>query len=652
MRKHIFILFLLTAVILATFIFVHSIYASDDPNDPCPACNTCPGCGEPGVPPAPVVIPDEPECKGPSYYCDPSDPAYIGNSSTCTDNPAPYNICMGGANGAWQNLGVCRNYVTVYDTCCTGPQDDQTCDQCNPHQICEDNICCSDVPSWGCSGNCPLTDASHLCQPRYYMQCGTSSNYDGAGLGPKVRDGSDGGIMIQPTNRISCYNGQQWICLQDPVYPTCNISVASNPALSTATAETNTDGNIPAYSITQGGTVTLSMTGSILTGAGQSSSYVGLDVWRSDTTSGCYNSDPNSSPSCETESAFSYRTNTTNPPNTLAQGTLNTTFDTTSVPAGSYYIMCNAYKQTTATVKAVCSGDPYTTTWPTGTATGTRFCGTGSRIKVEVIAAATPTPIPTSTPTPTPTLAPSVSWIKFQNTSLHAYSEVPIVPASVVAYDESGDDTGQSLLIGNTANNDPGLVSYSSNLNISNISRNNWRTNSTYSFSSPLLGDGFLKYIQTRKEYTTLTSAPTNLGDDTLFPTDGIYYYAVPAGQTLTIGNETPSKRIVLLVQGNVTLTQNISPITGFALVVSGTLTIPADVISLNGIYAANAITVENANGSGLKISGNMITQQLNNSRVRTNTLQPSIFVNMKSQYYLELLPYLSTAKYDWTQTE
>lgn len=280
----------------------------------------------------------------------------------------------------------------------------------------------------------------------------------------------------------------------------------------------------------------------------------------------------------------------------------------------------------------------------------------------------TPTPTPTFTPTPTPTNTPtptpvaSASWLKFQNLSIHAYQTPPNIPENPEKFDDT--DTINRYLADNSGSSDPGLVSYSDGI-IANISVKGWKTTSAYTRATPLLSGGFKNYIQTRKEYKILTTKPV---DFTQLTEDGIYYYNVSNGAingtdsfleaTTNDTQRTPTNKNVLIVDGlaegeKVTLSKNIVAGSGFALIVNGNLEIAPTVTEINAIIIANTINLV-ATSNGLKINGNLITNNLDNDRERlpAERLKPIIFTVANNQYYLDLLPYLSTVKYEWGQTE
>jgi hypothetical protein len=135
----------------------------------------------------------------------------------------------------------------------------------------------------------------------------------------------------------------------------------------------------------------------------------------------------------------------------------------------------------------------------------------------------------------------------------------------------------------------------------------------------------------------------------------------------------------VLVVEGNLTINRDINykkavstsemsclpagtytsiPLT---LVVTGTLTINSTsatdfVEQINAVVMAQNVTINpvarvGGDDRGLKIKGNLIVQdQFENLRYRDNSKRPAIFIVQDPGAYISLLPYFSTAEYEWKQ--
>lgn len=95
-------------------------------------------------------------------------------------------------------------------------------------------------------------------------------------------------------------------------------------------------------------------------------------------------------------------------------------------------------------------------------------------------------------------------------------------------------------------------------------------------------------------------------------------------------------------------------------LVVTGDLRITSKdsthhVNQINAVVMAENVYVEPVIGGqdqlGLKIKGNLIVQDtFENTRFRTESRRPAIFIVQDPGMYISLLPYFSTAEYDWKQ--
>jgi hypothetical protein len=255
----------------------------------------------------------------------------------------------------------------------------------------------------------------------------------------------------------------------------------------------------------------------------------------------------------------------------------------------------------------------------------------------------TPTPTRTPTPTPTPTPAPG-PWIKLKNTSFISLNNlVNNIPVSPIAYD-TDDDATTNFIIGRG-----GLVAaHKVNLTSTNPSAkpsaNNWSvtyTPNSYSFTD----SSFLSYIKARKEFTKITS----LGD---INADGIYL--ISSDLTISnIPNSFNNYNVVLISTGAIDIGgTSFSPTQSIALI-APTINFESTVTEADGIFIADNISTGTRANQGLKIFGNLVAQTiLNNSRSWTNDNIPSMFIVFDQQKYLDLLPYLSIANYEWRQIQ
>ncbi len=96
-------------------------------------------------------------------------------------------------------------------------------------------------------------------------------------------------------------------------------------------------------------------------------------------------------------------------------------------------------------------------------------------------------------------------------------------------------------------------------------------------------------------------------------------------------------------------------------LVVTGTLTIESSsstaqnhVNQINALVMAQNVVIKpvaTTDSTGLKIKGNLIVQDnLDNSRVRDDSRRPVLFIVQDPGMYMDLLPYFSTAEYEWRE--
>ena len=289
---------------------------------------------------------------------------------------------------------------------------------------------------------------------------------------------------------------------------------------------------------------------------------------------------------------------------------------------------------------ANCSGIPPTPT-PTVTPTPTP-------------AGPTNTPTPTRTPTPTPTPIPG-GWYKLKDASfskIGTYSNV--IPGSVNKF-KSGDpdDTSQARLIANTTN-DPGVVvvpAPSAELRYQ-VSTKMWLNSGSYAYNTTLTPSSFISYVRSRKENRTITGF-SGLAADNIYVYNGNLTV-----DELTAGQITNAAPILLIVTGgDITLntTSNVFGVSGnsVALVTDGTLNIAPSMTELNGIFIANQVNF-GTSATPLKIVGNVIseTAAVPQTRDRTDGTRPSVFIVVRADMYLDLLPYFSTASYEWKQLQ
>ncbi len=237
-------------------------------------------------------------------------------------------------------------------------------------------------------------------------------------------------------------------------------------------------------------------------------------------------------------------------------------------------------------------------------------------------------------------------WVKLVNGSLNTpgltFSLIPANPVKFLV--DTASDPGNAYLLDQASTNHVSLaINAPSTWAIptsptSQVSQPNWQATS-YSPSDPFLGNSsFYQYIKARKQFTALSSSPSDLSG----LTDGIYYYN--GAVTLT---KAPTNNVVLVVDGNVTISSNLAPTKGFALMVNGSMTLGNAVTKLTGLYVASSFATGTA--SSLEVIGNLVSAAaISNNLVPTNNLAPSMLVVFDPTQYVDLLPYLSVSKYNW----
>jgi hypothetical protein len=221
-------------------------------------------------------------------------------------------------------------------------------------------------------------------------------------------------------------------------------------------------------------------------------------------------------------------------------------------------------------------------------------------------------------------------------------------PVTILPYD-AVDDTGQNYLIIGTNTVIGAAVSAAHSLANATVSQRNWFNNS-YAPRISMSAQSFIAYVKSRKEYKTITSL-NNLENNTIHVLTG----------SLTINNQTDfnDKNLVLIVDGTVEFY-----ITDGDFLPNQSIAIVAQKInfyqgsnfltSARGIFIANEIDLGDSD-TPLKIVGNLSSTESSldtTKRHRTDGRMPSLFIVANPIMNLDLLPYLSTAKYEWKQLQ
>ena len=230
------------------------------------------------------------------------------------------------------------------------------------------------------------------------------------------------------------------------------------------------------------------------------------------------------------------------------------------------------------------------------------------------------------------------------------------MPATINQFDP--DDTTDPFLIINSPNNEPGVVIVPKVEQPPNFgaatkaSSKDWLNSENYSAWKPFTPTTYLSYVRSRKKYHSIT----NLNS---LESENIYLYN---NGDLTLdhlkeNNLTAKAPLLLIVTGgNVTIDDTIDFTFGdsaspasVAIVTDGSLNIGPNMKELNGLFVANQVDF-GSSATELKIVGNIISTKEADptSRNRADNSKPSVFIVFKPNMYLNLLPYFSTAAYEW----
>lgn len=266
---------------------------------------------------------------------------------------------------------------------------------------------------------------------------------------------------------------------------------------------------------------------------------------------------------------------------------------------------------------------------------------------------ADPTPEPTQfmiivtlTPTPTPYLGP---WPKLKDSSYVSRFRVQsTIPNSPIAYD-SDDTTQPHFIIG-----DGGVV-ISRSISLTSLNSNakastkDWKFGNYSDMLPPTLTPSdYELYVRGRKEHKDIDSLNEIDGDGiySLKSTADLNIDSVPAAFNLY--------NVVLIAHGtvNINVTNSFNPSKSVAIV-APIVNFSPQTTDASGIFIANVVNTGSTTNQGLKINGNLIAQDTFNIQRRWSNLnRPTIFVVFKPEIYLDLLPYLSVASYNWQQQQ
>jgi hypothetical protein len=237
---------------------------------------------------------------------------------------------------------------------------------------------------------------------------------------------------------------------------------------------------------------------------------------------------------------------------------------------------------------------------------------------------------------------------------------VPRTPLPLRTDSTSLDPGSAYMQIGSTTNNiETGVARIDgSRFGTERINPKGWVLTDSKGRDKLFSPNRYLDYAKTRKDFVRIT----DLANITNNRVNIIDPQAVgQPNDTLTITDPTFLNKspYVLIVDGNLTINTdfNTNATNSIAIVVTGTLTIGGTVRNANALFFVNNLSLPSAGPpdgeeGGLQIVGNLIVynglQQIDIQRTRTRNERPTVFVVQHIPMYLQLLPYFSTANYEW----
>ncbi len=266
--------------------------------------------------------------------------------------------------------------------------------------------------------------------------------------------------------------------------------------------------------------------------------------------------------------------------------------------------------------------------WPTA-------INTGSRVVRYIVA----TPTPTNTPTPTPG-----PWVKIKDSSYVSRAGIiNRIPLAPIAYDSS--DTVQPFFIvgeaGVCAAPTVDITAVNSNAKTGDPEYKAIYTPAPYSMTAA----SFTSYVKSRKEYVTITSMDE-------ITASGLYVFNGNVNLS-SVPSQFDQYNVVLLTSGTITVNAASFVPTKAVVLVAGTINFDPAVTEARGVFIADSVSIGTTSNQGLKITGNLIAQSgLVNNRLWSNPNRPSFFISFDPSIYIDALPYLSTANYEWKQLQ
>jgi len=246
-------------------------------------------------------------------------------------------------------------------------------------------------------------------------------------------------------------------------------------------------------------------------------------------------------------------------------------------------------------------------------------------------------------------------WLKTKNTSFTASSttnnDLPIWVNKFTPSD-SDDDPLQKYFIMSSPGSSAGVAL---DITSNSYSFPNWYDSSYGGISLHMSPSGFLNYVKSRKEHVSKNVSDienNNLEANKINFIAGDVNIDTPSKEAAIV-NKAP---LVIIVTGNIAINLNNkfnSAEKSVALISTGEISFSSQITEANGLFIAQTVNTGSTTNQGLKIKGNLIAQSsFTNGRSWADTSRPSVFVVFDQQQYIDLLPYLSTASYEWNQTQ
>lgn len=243
-------------------------------------------------------------------------------------------------------------------------------------------------------------------------------------------------------------------------------------------------------------------------------------------------------------------------------------------------------------------------------------------------------------------------WYKLKNTSFHKYNVLSnYIPSTVNAFDGT-DTTDRYLVIGNA-----GVVTSDTtiDLNGAQATTSDWnKENSTRTVT--FTRDSFLSYVQSKKNYTTISDSGAADMDDLNGAIDenGIYIWGGTNLDFSSVPAALNTKEVIIIVNGTATISvANFNPAESVAIVAESMVFSNATT-NANGIFYGDTVSFGTGNNP-LKITGNVNSAATTNAPGRERTddrFMPSLFIVFNTEIFIDLLPYLSNTSYSWTQLQ